>query len=958
MSKAKSPKNGSIKKQSKTVEKPSFFRRNIYAVLIFTVSFLVFANGISNDYNLDDELVTQNHRLTSQGISAIKQIFTEPYYKDNMGYSYEYRPMVLLSFALEHEFFGENPHLSHFFSVLFYAFLCVLLYVVLRKLLVAENPLIAFFVTLLFAVHPTHTEIVDSIKNRDELFALGGALLSLYFALKYTESKKWQYLFAVFAAFLFALLSKLTITSFVVFIPLALVLFRNATLREIWLTTFVLLIPLVVLININTVFGRVVFVSGVFAVNSLLYFLKQCSFEKKTFLIWFSRLKENFGSYAPQFSNKGFSDSISQLLTGIILLLLSVSAVSAYMYNITAVKICLLFAAVVWLFLNWEWKVVMTVLIVIVLAVYHYLYPFYSIILIALIALPLFIVGIRSLGVQRILLTVTAVVVSGYSLLTADVSYSHIIAIVIVSALFFIPQHEKLRWLMLSFAVMALLFGGYTFFKGKVSFTFYLFPVLLLGFYSLQREQRSKYILFFSILAASLFVAGNITPDSARLHHDNSFADIVRYADAPNIMPTTNRPMTKVEVIINDQTPLDEKLGTSMDIAAKYLKLTLIPYPLSYYYGYKYIDIISFWHIYPIAVFLLYVLIGLAALWFFRKKPVITFGILIYLLSVISVLPVFTTLPGMMADRYLFIPSLGFVLLLVYGVFEGTKALQSKKTGELPFKLKTVFAVIFLVYSGITVARNKDWKDRITLFSNDINHVENSAQANNLLAVHLNVKSNSAVGAEQQKLRKEAAKHFERALAIYPDFMNPSFDLGRTYMALGEYDKAVSSFKNTIRIKPTFSESYMAVAKLLEAQGKTQEAVPYYEKTIAINPRRAAAYANLSAIYFRENELQKALEVNQKAISALPGNHLSYVNVGKIFMRMNNLDSAFIYFEKAFQLYGNDYQIASTLYLLSQQRKDEKNMNLYLNKLQSMQPPAINNGGSPPNPMPAINGKR
>src|SRR5690606_17236145 len=230
-------------------------------------------------YNLDDELVTQNHRLTSQGISAIKQIFTEPYYKDNMGYSYEYRPMVLLSFALEHEFFGENPHLSHFFSVLFYAFLCVLLYVVLRKLLVAENPLIAFFVTLLFAVHPTHTEIVDSIKNRDELFALGGALLSLYFALKYTESKKWQYLFAVFAAFLFALLSKLTITSFVVFISFSLVFFRFASLIVIWLCTFVLLILLFFLLDMNMVFELLIFVSGVSAVNSALYFFKQWSFE-------------------------------------------------------------------------------------------------------------------------------------------------------------------------------------------------------------------------------------------------------------------------------------------------------------------------------------------------------------------------------------------------------------------------------------------------------------------------------------------------------------------------------------------------------------------------------------------------------------------------------------------------------------------------------------------------------
>jgi hypothetical protein len=101
-------------------------------------------NSIPNDYNLDDELVTQNHRLTAGGISAIPDIFTEPYYKDKMGYSYEYRPMVLVSFAIEHEFFGDNPHVSHFFNVLLYALLCLTLYRVLNRMLGADYSIMTF----------------------------------------------------------------------------------------------------------------------------------------------------------------------------------------------------------------------------------------------------------------------------------------------------------------------------------------------------------------------------------------------------------------------------------------------------------------------------------------------------------------------------------------------------------------------------------------------------------------------------------------------------------------------------------------------------------------------------------------------------------------------------------------------------------------------------------------------
>ena len=104
----------------------SFFKRNLYPVIVFAFSFLLFANSIPNDYNMDDELVTRNHRLTSQGISAIPKIFTSSYYQDDMGYAYEYRPLVLTTFAIEHQFFGERPHLSHFINVTLYAVACCL----------------------------------------------------------------------------------------------------------------------------------------------------------------------------------------------------------------------------------------------------------------------------------------------------------------------------------------------------------------------------------------------------------------------------------------------------------------------------------------------------------------------------------------------------------------------------------------------------------------------------------------------------------------------------------------------------------------------------------------------------------------------------------------------------------------------------------------------------------------
>src|SRR4051812_10298510 len=112
-------------KAKKKKDSSSFFKLHHYSIIVFAFSFFLFSNSIFNDYNLDDELVTRNHRLTAQGIGAIPEIFSSSYYTDAMGYAYEYRPIVLSSFAVEHQLFGENAHTSHFINVLIYACCCV-----------------------------------------------------------------------------------------------------------------------------------------------------------------------------------------------------------------------------------------------------------------------------------------------------------------------------------------------------------------------------------------------------------------------------------------------------------------------------------------------------------------------------------------------------------------------------------------------------------------------------------------------------------------------------------------------------------------------------------------------------------------------------------------------------------------------------------------------------------------
>ncbi len=237
-------------------------RRYFNQLIIFLFAFLLFANSIPNDYNLDDELVTINHRLTSKGIVAIPEIFTSPYYQDASGYSYEYRPVVLASFALEHQFFGESAFVSHFFNVALYGLACILLFQILNSLFKNYSILLSFGITFLFVAHPAHTEVVCSIKNRDEILGLLFSFSAFFIAIKTVLlDRKWL-LFFVSIFFVLALLSKNTMIPFVVIIPIALILLTECDFITIIGSTLALLIPTFVFISFNSNSNKVILSLG------------------------------------------------------------------------------------------------------------------------------------------------------------------------------------------------------------------------------------------------------------------------------------------------------------------------------------------------------------------------------------------------------------------------------------------------------------------------------------------------------------------------------------------------------------------------------------------------------------------------------------------------------------------------------------------------------------------------
>ncbi len=230
----------------KALEKDNHFNRKIY-LLIFALVFLLYGNSIKNEYGLDDNYVTvttpekPNNPRIEKGIAGIPKLFTT-HYIESASQSFEYRPLVLVTFAIEYQFFGSNPHVSHFISVLLYAITCMLLFTILSKLLKEYNLVFPLLIVFLFIIHPIHTEVVDNIKCRDELLSFLFGISSLYFFIKSIETNKWVFILIALAFLVMGLLCKRTAMLFMALIPLTIYFFTSIKLKRIVILGLVLFI--------------------------------------------------------------------------------------------------------------------------------------------------------------------------------------------------------------------------------------------------------------------------------------------------------------------------------------------------------------------------------------------------------------------------------------------------------------------------------------------------------------------------------------------------------------------------------------------------------------------------------------------------------------------------------------------------------------------------------------------
>ena len=250
-----------------------FKNQNTPFIVIFLLGLIFNITSLNNEYALDDGIIIHQNDHVIKGIKGIKNIMTKDAYEsfyrrmnatDQLAGG-RYRPLSVVSFAIEQEIIGAYPKdglypancwdsngnkinekeedinndgvfnevdcqvkgasLRHFVNIISLIIGVMMLYLVFRNHLFKDNHDLAFIAALIFLMHPIHSEAIANVKSRDEIFSLIFISLTFLFSFRYMEDKKTKTLFWAALNFLLALLSKEYAVVLVGLIPVAFYVF-------------------------------------------------------------------------------------------------------------------------------------------------------------------------------------------------------------------------------------------------------------------------------------------------------------------------------------------------------------------------------------------------------------------------------------------------------------------------------------------------------------------------------------------------------------------------------------------------------------------------------------------------------------------------------------------------------------------------------------------------------------
>ena len=286
------------------------------------------------------------------------------------------------------------------------------------------------------------------------------------------------------------------------------------------------------------------------------------------------------------------------------------------------------------------------------------------------------------------------------------------------------------------------------------------------------------------------------------------------------------------------------------------------------------------------------VLTGLS-FWSLKRTKIIFFAFWFF---VVTMLPYLNLIPisTLLADRYVFIASFSYVLLL--GVlFDRLYSYRRARFSEGFFKLLSIvlFLFLFTVYSLMTIHQNRIWENSYTLWSDAVEKYPGSNTANALMGVvYMEI-----------AMDQEAVKYLEKAVEILPYDYQSRNNLGIVYGRLNEYGKAFKELMTAIWLQPENDNMKINLAVLHQRIGEYGKAEEIMKLLIGKFPESGIYHFRLGMIYKEAGQYDAAVSEFLKSIELAPDIINPYIELGNTYATgMKDLEKAKYYYSKGIEM--------------------------------------------------------
>lgn len=326
--------------------------------------------------------------------------------------------------------------------------------------------------------------------------------------------------------------------------------------------------------------------------------------------------------------------------------------------------------------------------------------------------------------------------------------------------------------------------------------------------------------------------------------------------------------------------PATQVLITVPSILLAYARMLFAPSSLSVMYGNTYVQTPADARFWAPAIAITVLLV--AAIWLVRSSPTgrRALAFLIVFLAPVLNLKAFRLEESLMHDRYLYLPSIGFCILVAMA-FEWVSTRFATRQREI---FVTATAVTAAVLLGLTYYQNFTWQNEQSMTDNALKvtprlpflhnyigayyaeqHQWAPAEQAYLKTIEIDSKYYDAysnlgdVYREQGRL-KEAEQNYTKALEYGASYAETYYNLGVTYINEGRLAEAEPPLLRTLDIQPSHIKARYNLGWTYDREGKDDLAEKAYSETLQKDPTHVEARINLSIVLTRHARFAEALD--------------------------------------------------------------------------------------------------